>query len=149
MTRESSLWKRFKEALPPEAHSVRVENSVERGTPDVNVAIPYAKHGENTDGNRGVCAFCAWVELKVQAPPKRASTRFKIGHFTMEQRQWLNARWLAGQDAYMLLQVNTHYLWLPGHVAAVWVGFCTLKELEQRALWVGGRLEDLIAILAN
>lgn len=160
MTFESSLWLALKEALPLTAHAVRVENSVELGTPDVNLCVPGCQftrqYGEwwlevSTTGWGG------WVELKVQEAPVRKTTVFKCEHFTMEQRQWLVSRCRAGGRAYLLLQVKQEgkqslpgsgkYLWIRGDVAAVWVGQCTLTELLERCEWVGDSLVLLVEYL--
>lgn len=150
MTRESSLWTTFKAALPLDCHAVRVENSVELGTPDVNLCWP-----ENESVVRN--GWDGWIELKVQEPPKRVKTLFRCGHFTMEQRQCLVDRCRAGGKAYMLMQVDApnpknnrpentgpKYLWLRGDIAAVWIGECTLGELIGKAEWSGNRLSELV-----
>lgn len=129
MTREANLWASFKEALPSDAHAVRIENQVEVGTPDVNLCFN---------------GFDGWVELKVQEAPKRATTTFRCEHFTMEQRLWLVDRCRAGGRAYLLLQSGSHYLWLRGDVAAVWVGQCTLSDLHGKSEWVGEHLSELV-----
>ena len=131
MTLESSLWVAFRQALPGDCHAVRVENCVEVGTPDVNFCL----------------AVDYWVELKVQDAPKRRKTKFKIEHFTMEQRQWLVDRCRSGGNAFLLVQVGVVYLWLRGDIAAVWVGHCTLTELLGKCTWHGPSLLGLVEFL--
>ena len=139
MTRESSLWATFKGVLPVDAHAVRVENSVEVGTPDVNLCIQYAEPpctGQDF-----------WIELKVQDPPKRKTTKFRCEHFTMEQRQWLAKRIQAGGKAYLLMQASNQYLFIRGDIAAVWVDHCTLAELLEKCEWTGLHLAELVEYL--
>ena len=155
MTRESSLWATFKGVLPVDAHAVRVENSVEVGTPDVNLCLPPAPVAGWASYNERP-PWDGWIELKVQEAPKRKTTKFRCEHFTMEQRQWLVDRTRAGGNAYMLLQVpqNTPaqeannrgpvYLWLRGDIAAVWIGECTFTELVEKAAWSGDSLDELV-----
>ena len=131
MTLESSLWVAFRQALPARCHAVRIENEVEIGTPDVNFCL----------------TVDYWVELKVQEAPKRAKTKFKIDHFTIEQRQWLVDRCRAGGNAFLLVQVGFVYLWLRGDVAAVWVGHCTFTELLNKCTWHGSSLTGLVEFL--
>ncbi len=141
MTRESNLWSLFRELLPPAWHVVRIENSVELGTPDVNLCVA------STIGEYGIHGRDAkeyWIELKVQEPPKRATTTFGCEHFTMEQRQWLVDRCRAGGRAYLLLQAGGLYLFIRGDVAAVWIGHCTLATLRAKSEWVGDSLKDLV-----
>ena len=144
MTRESSLWNRFREALPACAHAVRVENGVEVGTPDVNLCLPGSAEVHDVFCSAGKGGFDGWIELKVQEPPKRKTTKFRCEHFTMEQKQWLVNRVRAGGKAYMLLQAGDEYLFLRGDVAAVWIGHHTLAELIEKAAWHGTRLEELV-----
>ena len=131
MTLESSLWVAFRQALPADCHAVRIENVVEVGTPDVNICL----------------TVDYWIELKVQEAPKRRKTKFKIEHFTMEQRQWLVDRCRAGGNAFLLVQVGFIYLWLRGDVAAVWVGSCTFTELLDKCTWHGPALSGLVEFL--
>jgi hypothetical protein len=164
MTRESSLWTCFREALPSDCHAVRVENQVELGTPDVNLCMPEGERSspseQCTGCNDAFCAGCGywqepvklsswdgWIELKVQDPPKRKTTMFRCEHFTTEQRQWAVDRIRAGGKAYLLIQVNDEYLWLRGDVAAVWVGYCTFSELRIKCEWHGRSLSRLVEFL--
>lgn len=132
--RESSLWRAFKTSLPVQAHGVRIENSVDAGTPDVNVCLP---------------GWSGWVELKVQEVPVRKTTKFKCPHFTHDQRMWLNDRTRAGGKAYLLIRAEhrnkvIEYVFLRGDVAAVWVGACTLDELREKSAWTGSQLSTLV-----
>ena len=167
MTKESSLWTCFQAALPGDAHVERIENRVGLGTPDVNLCLPGGERLSSPEEcigcDESYCSWCGyhedelkvssgwdgWIELKVQEPPKRKSTKFKIEHFTMEQRQWLVSRHRAGGLAYALIQAGNRYLFLRGDVAAVWVGQCTLAELVEKCEWSGGRLEGLVDYLRS
>ncbi len=161
MTLESSLWANFRAALPVSAHAVRIENSVELGTPDVDLClaarrglysvvdvvlyglscVPGREYEQYRDSFTG---WEGWVELKVQVAPKRKSTTFRCDHFTMEQRQWLVRRTRAGGNAYLLMQVDQGYLWLRGDIAAIWIGSCTLDELKAKCDWCGDSLIKLV-----
>lgn len=165
MTRESALWTRLFGALPAAVHAVRVENMVEVGTPDVNLCFMTSRvlsRSQVIDAlvfGAGVGAVTGrvvrgegcyriiremWVELKVVEKPARVTTKVRVEHFTMEQRQWLVNRARAGGEGYLLLQVGDQYLWLRGDVAAVFVGTCTLEELRNHALWHGQHLTKLV-----
>lgn len=68
-TPESKLWNRFREALPHFCHAERIENSLERGTPDVHLCY----QGKDI-----------YVELKVQ----RENRNF----IRKEQAIWIKRR---------------------------------------------------------
>ena len=170
MTRESSLWTCFRDALPSDAHKVRVENGVEVGTPDVNLCIaprqalltaqdvweygePCSMGAEGEQFREASSGWDGWVELKVQDPPVRVGTMFRIDHFTTEQRQWLADRTRAGGLAYTLVQIGksrwtrSKYLWIRGDIAAVWIDHCTLTDLLLKCDWHGESLNKLVEYL--
>jgi hypothetical protein len=118
MTLEKSLWSRLR-ACMAWGHILRIENSVQEGTPDVN----------------GCCnGIEFWVELKVAKMPKRSSSPVRVDHFTNEQRRWLFDRVSNGGRAYLLLQVDHEYLLFRGDVAALRVGGSTMEELQKEAM---------------
>ena len=144
-----------------DSHVLRVENSVELGTPDVNLCVKprcamlnaaeVQEHGLRCEAGHewrqyreSSNGWSGWIELKVQEPPKRRGTTFRCSHFTMEQRQWLVKRVQAGGKAYMLLQAGRRYLFIRGDIAAVWIGECTLTELVEKSDWTGDSLLDLV-----
>lgn len=103
---------------------VRVENSANLGTPDVNYTA-------------------GWVELKyISEWPKRPETVVRADHFTPQQRTWLTRRVRSGGRAFMLLRVGVDWLLFRGDVAATIVGQHPKKTLFATALrtW-SGRLD--------
>ena len=91
--------------------AVPIENSVAKGTPDVNYLF-------------------GWIELKwLRAWPLRPTTPVRIDHFTKEQRLWLRRREFRGGNAFLLLQCRKEWLLLSGTVAAEVVGHSTKEEL--------------------
>jgi len=90
----------------------RIENSTEKGTPDVNYS-----HG--------------WIELKYcKEWPKRAATPLRIRHFTKEQRVWLERREIAGGITWVLLKVGeSEWLLFRGGVAARELGYVEKDSL--------------------
>ena len=114
-------------------HAVPVENRVGAlGCPDVN----YIE---------------GWIELKWRrAWPKGEDTKVSLDHFTLVQRRWLNKRYTAGGNAWLLLQVQREWLLFTGRDAKDYVGFLTRKGLYKvaRARWTKGlNKEGLIKCL--
>lgn len=103
-------------------HAVAIENSVDRGTPDVNCSA-------------------GWIELK-QLPlwPVRAETMVRVPKFTQEQRLWLQNRCEKGGAAWLLLRVEDEWLLFWGAWAARHVGNCTREQLIEGAhvYWPNG-----------
>lgn len=110
------------QALKP-LHAVPIENRVGvLGTPDVN----YVE---------------GWIELKwIRSWPVRPDTPVKIDHFTIQQRRWLNRRWNAGGNAWLLLQVQREWLLFSGRDAADYICNLTRTGLYKvvRSRWHGG-----------
>ncbi len=139
---------------------MRIENSTELGTPDVNLRMPDVQE-RSALGSKGLmrAGWDGWIELKVQVAPKRNSTIFRCEHFTYEQRQWLVSRCRTGGNAFLLLQVEQsgkeslpgsgRYFWIRGDIAAVWVGQCTLAALLAKCDWAGGDLCSLVEYLGT
>ncbi len=97
MARETGLWTWLSKArheLREALHMERVENSVMRGTPDVEGCL------------QGYGQF--WMELKSSERPARRSTpvRFKVRD-REAQVAWLERRCAAGGAAWLLLQVGS------------------------------------------
>jgi hypothetical protein len=116
---------------------VRVENPIHPGTPDVNLM----------DGR--------WIELKsADRWPVRARTRFRIPHFTQQQRVWLYRRWkYAPGTTLLLLEMRSDRQWLlfDGNVAAEIVGRATQAEhrINARAVLGEHELPELPRIFAE
>jgi hypothetical protein len=128
MGKESSLWQTFKRHYDRGGHWVRIENSCELGTPDVN----------------GRVAWCVdwWIELKYsKAWPKRPRTVVRLEHFTREQKQWLVDRGKVGGCCGVLWQVGSEYLFFDWR-AAPYLGTLTRAELYECALWHGKSLGE-------
>jgi len=129
---EQSMWRSLRpRMLPLDPH--RIENSTEKGTPDVNYA-----HG--------------WIELKYcKTWPKRAATPLRIVHFTKEQRAWLERREIAGGLSWVLLKVGeSEWLLFRGGVAAFELGNVNKERLYHLCTARWTRLpnkEELISCL--
>lgn len=107
---ESNFRRRVNKILMP-LHAIAIENSIARGTPDVN----YAE---------------GWIELKfAKTWPKGDKTPLRLDHFTQEQRLWLRRRWNKGGKAHLFLQVNTDFLIFDGITAFEHVGKGANKSL--------------------
>ncbi len=113
---ESSMWAGVRKTLKG-LDPVRIENSCELGTPDVNISTG------------------AWVELKwTRKAPKRGGI-VKLDHdMTTEQRTWAVRRHHAGGKVFLLLKIGPEYLLFYGHVAAEFLGKLTLEELREKAI---------------
>jgi hypothetical protein len=97
-------------------HAFPVENPVYPGTPDV--------------------AFIGgWIELKkLDEWPKRATTKVRLDHYTIQQRAWARIHHHRGGKSFWLLRVQKEWLLLHGAVAAEVVGSLTKEELKGRAI---------------
>lgn len=134
---ESHMRQIVVEALKP-LHAVSVENPCHPGTPDIN------------------CSVC-WIELKaLDAWPAREDTPVRIPHFTAQQRIWLQKRYNAGGQAFLLLSVGTDWLLFSAYAAARYVG-CNdrwastqscLRELALRTWHGTPPARDLIECLS-
>lgn len=112
---EKGLWGRVKKAIR-DMDPVRVENRVEKGTPDVNFTL-------------------GWIELKWQRTAPKRGGILKLDHeLTLEQRIWAIRRHRAGGKTYVLLKVGSEYLLFKGYVAAEFLGRLTLEQLREKAL---------------
>ncbi len=118
---EKQLKKRFVNLLKKlEWDPYSVESPCSGGIPDVNFI-----HG--------------WVELKcVKEWPKRGGP-LRIPHFTPQQRVWMRKRWRAygeeiGYGVWMLLQVDSDYLWFDGDTASFIVGNVDKRKLIESAV---------------
>lgn len=112
------MWDRVKPLLVG-LDPVRVENSCDLGTPDVNCTL-------------------GWIELKrVVEAPKRVDTFVRVPHFTPEQRAWLSRRSEFRGPCFMLLLVGNTWFLFEGRVAADHVGTSTMEELrlQSRRWW--------------
>ncbi len=135
MSTEAGLWKLIRNSHPP-GHWVRVENRVERGTPDVNFCLP-----EGIEG---------WIELKAVPRWPVRDGPLRVDHFTKDQRWWLRKRAKYGGRAGLLLRVDSGpkmYLLLPGEWAAEELGEVTRDVLEVNALVTWGPVFDKYALL--
>ena len=98
MTGEANLWSYVRRNLGPYGRLKRIENRIDKGTPDVAYTI------------RGISG---WIELKhVPLAPKRASTPLKIPHLTLEQVLWQEEERDARGRALSLVQVERRYFLL-------------------------------------
>lgn len=115
------MWRRARAALAP-LDPVRVENSADPGTPDVNLA----------DGS--------WIEMKWRRGwPRRDGTAVTFDHFTPQQRRWIERRVRAGGRVWVLVKVATEWLLLEGRVACRVLGQANRDQLLRAAAAVWGR----------
>ena len=115
---EGSLWSRVRKALR-HLDPVRIENRLEKGTPDVN------------------CVGDIWIELKWQRKAPKRGGILKLDHdMTLEQRIWAIRRHKAGGKTYVLLKIGPEYLLFKGYIAAEFLGKLTLEQLKEKALGV-------------
>jgi len=135
---ESKMWKRLRPVLlAARLDPVRVENPIHPGTPDVNISNGF------------------WIELKsMERWPVRASTCFRIDHYTPQQRVFLYRRWrFAPGTTYLLLEVRSVKQWLlfDGDVAAKIVGRGTTSEhrASARAVLAEDEISELPKIFAE
>jgi hypothetical protein len=131
---EQALWHFLRGHLKDEGgHWHRVENLLDRGTPDVDWA----------------CWGCeGWIELK-ELPewPKRKDTIVRIPHFSDDQRQWLTTRGNARGRVHLLLRIvrPRTYLLFDWLTAAMYVGRVPRIELEHYAVVCDGPAFPLAA----
>lgn len=108
--KEANLWRKLskaKEFFGSNLHLVRIENSTDSGTPDVNGCLTYdSKQHE------------FWLELKaltIPANPYKASFNHGV---TQAQISWLHTRSKAGGTCGVLFQfgsgASAGYLYIPG-----------------------------------
>jgi hypothetical protein len=118
---ETAVWAALRKHLRPKGHIIRIENSTERGTPDVNYCL---------DGVEG------WIELKeIDAWPVRANTCVRLDHYTNYQRIWHQLRSYANGRIHVLIHVPAARQWLMlrGLDAVKALGSCTRERLEELA----------------
>lgn len=133
---EKQLWKQLREKVGPYGDLTRIENLLEKGTPDVNGSI---------------WGVDFWLELKeIDGWPVRPATPVRIDHYTKEQRLWLRRRTLARGRAFLLLRVGKHpratYLLFSGPFLWESVGGVTRMELEAGAVWRADRIDAMSII---
>lgn len=103
MSSEDGLWKTMRDKVSPFLCLHRVENSCERGTPDVAWAgkIPIIINRCN-----------GWLELKHGEWPARRSTPLHLPKLYLEQVQWQEGWHNAGGKVATLIQVDRDYLFV-------------------------------------
>ena len=110
------MWGKLRPLLK-EFDPVRIENKVEKGTPDVNLS----------DGT--------WIELKwIRKKPAREDTLIHIEHYTTEQKTWHIKRQHAGGKVFVLLKIGPEYLLFTGITAAKYLNETTLADLRKVAI---------------
>ena len=132
---EANLWRALRPALlAVGVHAVRIENMLDKGTPDVAyVARPFPR-------------TCGWIELKHErAWPARAATRFRLSKLTLDQVLW-HEEWR--RNAWLLAQVGRDYaLWEAIHARTLMDGdWDASKAVSAARVFSRGRLRaDLLA----
>jgi hypothetical protein len=111
------MWGRVRTALL-ELDPVRVENRLEKGTPDVNLM-----GGE-------------WVELKwKRKKPLNSDKILRLDHeYMLEQRNWAERRIYCGGKVFVLVKISSEWILLWGTTAAKYLERVSLNELRQRAI---------------
>lgn len=147
MGSEAGLRNTLKKKLKGICHYVRVENSCETGTPDVNLAwkgvIFASTQCEKTSDSCDSLAksYSVWIELKYLAAfPKRKTTKVTLSCFTLDQITWLLARIAVKKHgSWLLVQVSTEYYLFTARAAAkVYYGVNT-NEFKELASWTGNK----------
>jgi hypothetical protein len=135
---EHALWVTLRTKLKgryPTAHVKRIENAVEKGTPDVNYCIRGAE---------------GWLELKeADLWPVKGGV-LRLDHYTNEQRIWHKLRNRAGGRVFVLLQVSApevEWLLFGAQYAADRLGYADRKELSENALVCGPRTEGTLTLI--
>lgn len=110
------MWGRVRKALKG-LDPVRVENKVEKGTPDVNISTG------------------SWIELKWQRKAPKRGGILRLDHdMTIEQRVWAIRRNHAGGKVFLLLKIKNEWLLFKGEIAAEHLGYATLETLREKAI---------------
>lgn len=108
------MWGTVRKAIK-ELDPVRIENKIEKGTPDVNYLI-------------------GWIELKWQRRAPKRGGILRLDHdLTIEQRNWAIRRRHAGGRVFVLLKVGNIWIILKGEVAAEFLGYSNLETLMELA----------------
>jgi hypothetical protein len=95
-TLEKHLWQWLLKGKPKDVHAQRIENSVARGTPDVEMCRRQ---------------WSAWLELKVGDPTKYG---YDLMHFTPQQAEWHRRRTAVGGRSAILVQLGAGRFLVPG-----------------------------------
>lgn len=120
---ERALWEYLRPRLNCFGRSVRVENAIDVGTPDVCYRL-------SIDGSPVVTG---WLELKhVDTWPARAATPVHVRSLTIDQVIWHESWWPGA--CFVLLQVDrSYFLMSGGEIRGLYDGW-TRTELGARAL---------------
>lgn len=108
MASEGALWETAKRVWSPYGRLVRIENLLEKGTPDSYY---------NFNGATG------WMEFKqIDAWPKGPETNVQSG-LTLEQVMWLEAEKRSNGKAWVLAKVEVEYfLFAPAGARLIYAG---------------------------
>lgn len=142
-------------------HYVRVENTCETGTPDLNLAwkslksdafsskknkngVVFDKNDTVFDKNDTVLkgnGWESWVELKYLSKfPVKNDTKVTLNCFTKDQITWLLTRWsMKIGSAWLLVQVKDDYFLFNARAAAKVYYGVTSNEFKDLADWTGGK----------
>jgi hypothetical protein len=112
---EKNLNDRIREGLRG-FDSIRVENSVGPGTPDIEY-------------------IGGWIESKqLEAWPVRSDTAVRVPHYTSQQRAWHSRRRRAGGRVFVVIEVARDVFVFDGADAASGLGHWTQAQMLARAL---------------
>lgn len=115
MPGESNTWQLLRKLMSQVWDASRHEDVSAKGIPDVSF------------GSRGTHG---WIELKfLKDWPKRANTIVKLGHFSLEQKNFLVLRGMQAGHCFMLLRVGRAEWLLYDHTQVKRIGFLTRFEM--------------------
>lgn len=116
---EQAFWCYIRNGMQQKWESLRVENAVSSGTPDV----AYSCNGVH-----------GWIEFKyVVRWPSRYKTPLRLTHFTPYQKVFLYKHGEAGNHCFMFLKVDQDYL-IFDHEHVFQIGELSKEELFEVAL---------------
>lgn len=95
---EQAFWVKLRDKLQPYGKFTRVENSCEKGTPDVNYVLLGGRAG--------------WFELKYEPTMPGKGEEFTLSTLTKEQLLWQEDYWGKGGVVYTIARVGGHIVTL-------------------------------------
>jgi hypothetical protein len=124
---EQKLWDRLSVIMKGRWRADRIESETARDVPDIYFML-------FDQGPRNP-SITGWIELKqIKNWHQYRSHVTQVPHFTYGQKKWLREHWEAGENCWLLLQVEktNEILFFSGHKAQ-FVGDCTQGTLYTHA----------------
>lgn len=125
---EKTLNSYLRDGLKPYGRTLRVENMVGPGTPDVYLRLSRPTR------------MSAWVESKaLRAFPRRPQTPVRCDHYTAVQRSWHRAWRRQGEAVMVFLRVARTYYLFDADIARQHLGMVPKEVLDAVAMrvWKG------------